>query len=81
MTGSPYWIVTLGNWNRFQPRTWAEPWIATGTTGTPDSSAILPIPRFGSPRSPLRERPPSAYISIVPPRSRTVFAVMNASSS
>ena len=52
--GSPNWIVTLGMWKRFQARTPSEPWIATGITGAPDSSAILPTPRLGSPRSPVR---------------------------
>ena len=39
VSGSPYWIVTFGNWSLLHPRTPLEPWIATGTTGTPDSSA------------------------------------------
>ena len=30
---------------------------------------------------PLRERPPSQYMTIAPPRSRTAFAVTKASSS
>ena len=56
--------------------------IATGTTGAPLSSARRPIPRRGFfDSSPVRERPPSAYMAIVSPRSRTVTAVMNASSS
>ena len=35
LIGSPYWTVTFGNESRFQARTPCEPWIATGTTGTP----------------------------------------------
>ena len=81
LIGSPYWSVTLGNLRRFQPRTPAEPWIARGTTGTPDSSASRPTPAFGSPSRPVRERPPSQYMPTQPPRSSTAAAVMNASSS
>ena len=56
--------------------------IATGTIGAPLSSARRPIPRRGfAESSPVRERPPSAYMAIVSPRSSTVTAVMNASSS
>ena len=56
--------------------------MATGTTGAPDSSARRPMPRLGwSESSAVRERPPSQYMTIAPPRSRTAFAVMNASSS
>ena len=40
-------------------RACSEPWIATGTTGTPDSSASRPRPGFGWPSSFVRERPPS----------------------
>ena len=57
--GSPYWTVTLGNTSRFHARTLCEPWIATGTTGTPDSSASRPTPGFASPSLPVRDRPPS----------------------
>ena len=59
LIGSPYWMVTLGKTSRFQARTLCEPWIATGTTGTPDSSARRPRPGFASPSLPVRERPPS----------------------
>ena len=31
--------------------------------------------------SPVRERPPSQYMAIAPPRARMALAVMNASSS
>ena len=80
--GSPYWTVTFGNCSRFQLRTCEEPWIATGTTGAPVSSARRPMPRLACSASlPVRERPPSQYIVIAPPRSRIVSAVMNASSS
>ena len=47
--GSPNWTVTFGKRKRFQRRTPAEPWIATGTTGAPDSSAIRPIPGSARP--------------------------------
>ena len=56
-SGSPYSTVTLGKRSRFQPRTPAEPWIATGTIGAPLSSAIRPIPGFGSPSSPRARAP------------------------
>ena len=47
--------------------------IATGTIGAPLSSASRPIPRRGlDESSPVRERPPSAYMAIVSPRSRIV---------
>ena len=69
LIGSPYWTVTFGNRSLRHLRTPSEPWIATGTTGTPDSSAIRPTPGRGSPSPPLRERPPSGYISRHPPRS------------
>ena len=56
--------------------------MATGTIGAPLSSARRPIPRRGlSESSPVRERPPSAYMATQPPRSSTVTAVTNASSS
>src|SRR5262249_5191361 len=60
VSGSPNWTVIFGNSSRFQRRTRAEPWIATGTIGAPDSRAMRPIPGFGAPSSPERERPPSA---------------------
>src|SRR3979411_1420424 len=51
--------------------------MAIGTTGAPVSSAIRPMPRLGlSDSSPVRERPPSQYMTMLPPRPRTVFAVM-----
>ena len=49
VTGSPYWTVTFGSTPRLASRTCSEPWIATGTTGTPDSSASRPRPGFGLP--------------------------------
>ena len=56
--------------------------IATGTIGAPLSSASRPIPRRGlDESSPVRERPPSAYMAITSPRSRIVTAVVKASSS
>ena len=74
--------MTFGNCSRFQLRTREEPWIATGTTVAPDSSASRPMPgRTVSDSLPVRERPPSLYIAIVPPRSRMLLAVVNASSS
>ena len=80
--GSPYCTVTLGNCSRFQLRTFEEPWIAAGTIVAPDSSASRPMPRLGWSESlPVRERPPSQYMTISPPRERIVLAVMNASSS
>ncbi len=80
-TGSPNCTVTFGNWSFFQLRTRSVPAIAVGTIGTPYSSASLPMPGRGSPSSPLRERPPSMYITISPPRFRIASAVLNASSS
>ena len=59
VTGSPYCTVTFGKTSFFQERTLCEPWIAHGTTGTPDSSANRPSPGFASPSLPVRERPPS----------------------
>jgi len=80
--GSPNWTVTLGNCPRRQLRTFAEPWIATGTIGAPVCSASLPMPGLGRcERLPSRERAPSQYIATTPPCSRIVRAVMNASSS
>jgi hypothetical protein len=79
--GSPYCTVTFGKRSRFQLRAASEPWIAAGTITAPVSSASRPMPGFASPRSPVRERPPSAYITITPPRERTVCAVLNISSS
>ena len=73
--------VTLGNWRRFQLRTRSVPAIAVGTTGAPDSSARRPIPWRGLPSSPVRERPASAYITTMSPRSRIAWAVLKASSS
>ena len=70
-----------GSAARLRSRTCWEPWIATGTTGTPDSSASRPSPGLGSPSFLVRERPPSPYISTIPPRSSTVCAVLKASSS
>ena len=56
--------------------------MAIGTIGAPDCSASRPIPgRTLSDSLPVRERPPSLYIAIAPPRSRMLRAVMNASSS
>ena len=61
--GSPYWTVTFGNCRRFQLRTFDEPWIATGTTGAPVSSASRPMPGLARSASlPVRERPPSQYM-------------------
>ena len=37
--------------------------------------------RARSPIRPLRDRPPSQYMAMQPPRSRIAAAVMNASSS
>ena len=80
--GSPYWTVTFGNCSRCQLRTRWEPWIAIGTTGAPVSSARRPIPGLACSASlPVRERPPSQYIVIAPPRARIVSAVMKVSSS
>ena len=78
---SPNCTVTLGNCSRFQLRTRSEPTSATGTTGAPDSSARRPMPGLASPSSPVRERPPSQYMTTMPPRARTAWAVANASSS
>ena len=65
------WTVTFGEIRpRLASRTCWDPWIATGTTGTPDSSASRPSPGLGSPRCFERERPPSAYMSTTPPRDR-----------
>ena len=77
-----YWTVTVGNWRRFQLRTRYEPRIPIGTTGTPDSSASRPIPGLASSAIlPVRERPPSQYITIASPRPSTWKDVSNASSS
>jgi len=74
--------VTFGNSPLRQLRTFAEPWMATGTTGAPVSSTSLPMPGLGLAESPpSRERAPSQYIAIAPPRSRIAREVMNASSS
>src|SRR2546422_746492 len=56
---------------------------ATGPTGARGPSASRPIPGLAplSPTVPLRERPPSQYMTTAPPRSRMPSAVMNASSS
>ncbi len=62
-------------------RTRSVPAMAVGTIGTPYWSASLPMPGLASPSSPLRERPPSTYITISPPRLRIASAVLNASSS
>ncbi len=81
-SGSPYWTVTLGKRRRFQLRIREEPWIAIGTTGAPVSSARRPMPRLACSASlPVRERPPSQYIVIAPPRPRIVSAVVKTSSS
>src|SRR5680860_1137244 len=69
--GSLNCTVTLGNCRRFQSRTRSEPASATGTTGAPDSSASRPMPALGSPSSPVRERPPSQYMTTIPPRAST----------
>ena len=66
--GSPYWTVTFGNCSFFQLRTFAVPAIAVGTMDAPVSSASRPTPGFGSPSRSVRERPPSMYITITPPR-------------
>ena len=44
LIGSPYCTVTFGKRSRFQLRTSADPEIAAGTIGTPDSSAMRPTP-------------------------------------
>ena len=64
-----------------QWRTRAAPAMAVGTTGAPDSRASRPRPGRGTPSSPERERPPSAYITTTPPRRSTAWAVSNASAS
>ena len=79
--GSPNCTVTFGNWSFFQLRTFALPAIAVGTTDAPVSRANRPTPGFGSPSRSVRDRPPSMYITITPPRLSTVRAVSNASSS
>ncbi len=56
--------------------------MATGTIVAPVSSARRPMPGLArSASEPSRERPPSQYIAIQPPRSRIVRAVIIASSS
>ena len=41
--------------------------MATGTTGAPDCSASRPMPRLGARRAlPVRDRPPSQYMTIAP---------------
>ena len=81
-SGSPYCTTTFGNCRRFQLRTLEEPKIAAGTTGAPLSSASRPMPGLARSESlPVRERPASGYMTIVPPRPSTVSAVMKASSS
>ncbi len=56
--------------------------MAIGTIGAPVSSARRPIPRLAcSETLPVRERPPSQYMVIAPPRSRIALAVTNVSSS
>ena len=39
------------------------------------------MPGLASPSSPVRERPPSQYMTTMPPRASTAWAVVNASSS
>ena len=81
-SGSPNWTVTLGKRKRFQRRTSAEPWIATGTTGRARFERDAADPR-------LRPRPARRCASARPrrrraasrPGSRIVKAVLNASSS
>ena len=69
--GSAYCTVTFGNCRRFQLRTREEPNTAIGTTGTPVSSARRPMPRLAcAAYCPVRERPPSGYISTAAPLDR-----------
>jgi hypothetical protein len=62
-------------------RTASVPFIATGTTGAPVSSASRPTPRLGRPSAPGRVRVPSGKISRQSPRSRIAFAVSSMSPS
>ena len=65
-----------------QPRRIASvPITATGTTGTPVSSARRPTPRRGLPSAPGRVRVPSGKISTMSPRARIAFAVVIISAS
>ena len=62
-------------------RTSSVPFIATGTTGAPVSSARRPTPRLGRPSAPGRVRVPSGKISTQSPRARIAFAVSSMSVS
>ena len=62
-------------------RTRSVPMIATGTTGTPVSSASRPTPRLGRPSAPGRIRVPSANIRTESPRARIALAVSTKSRS
>ncbi len=74
-SGVPYFTVTVGNWPFLKLRTCEEPRMAVGTIGAPVCSAIAPMPHFAfSDRSAVRERPPSQYMTIAPPRPRMVRA-------
>ena len=56
--------------------------MAIGTIGAPLSSASRPIPRLASVAIlPVRERPPSQYMVMAPPRTRMALAVVKTSSS
>ena len=53
---------TLGNWSFFQLRTFAEPWIATGTIAAPLSSARRPMPGLALSASLPGARPPALAV-------------------
>ena len=61
LIGSPNCTVTFGKRSLRHLRTPSEPWIATGITGTPDSSAIRPTPGRGSPE-PAASRAPALRV-------------------
>ncbi len=80
-SGRPARIRTLCGRIRQPRRTASVPITATGTTGTPVSSASRPTPRLGLPSEPGRVRVPSGNISTMSPRARIAFAVSIISAS
>ena len=62
-------------------RTLCEPWIATGTTGTPDSSAIRPTPGLRLAELAGARAPALGVDQHAAAASRIEYAVVNASSS
>ena len=79
VSGAPMRTRTLCGRMRQPRRIASVPMMATGTTGTPVSSARRPTPRRGRPSEPGRMRVPSGKIRTLSPRARIARAVSSMS--